>query len=291
MFRASPGALPTEGQAGLEGVDLPTGHAVRAEEGEPVTVAWVSDEVLTRSRLTDLVRRLAEAFPRTGLWPLAATGLGGDLERPWGDGELSGPDPHTLEAGDVLVATAAATDDEQAPTEGLFDPFGLLPSGSRTETPDELGTTYRGLAEPVPGPELTADGLELTSRAGLLLVPVDRPANVPKAIGWWGAANYDLGGEAISAVLRSWEDRFGAVLVGMGFDTILVQVPCRPPLLGLGRRKRLRLSRLTVPELEQLDKVVGEHYAFCPDNIDQGTELDRYRKSLPRWTHWSFWWD
>ena len=35
-----------------------------------------------------------------------------------------------------------------------------------------------------------------------------------------------------------------------------------------------------------------EHYAFCPDNIDQGVgELEPYAKDLVDATMWPFWWD
>jgi hypothetical protein len=121
------------------------------------------------------------------------------------------------------------------------------------------------------GPELAAE--ELTVDAGaLLLVPAGRPADVVAALGWWGATNHDRSGAEISAVLRSWEERFGAVLVSLGFDTMVVEVPRRP-----GPR--------------EVDGLLREHYALCPDVIDQGLEADAYRAGLMEWTHWHFWWD
>ncbi|MCL2423899.1 MAG: DUF4253 domain-containing protein [Micrococcales bacterium] len=229
-----------------------------------VAVAWVSDEILDLRRLDDLVRRLAGAFAQTGLWPLAAVGLDDDLERPWHDGELAGPDPQTFEAVDVLAEADTYEDDEIGPT-----------------------VPFLGLADLVPGPDLTADALSMSARAGLLLVPVDRPANVPKAIGWQGPMNYDLGGEAVSAVLRSWEDRFGAVLTAIGFDILELQVARPPDKPRWTDSVRGRASDAG----DQLDKLVGEHYAFCPDNIDQGMEAAKYRSFLSRGTHWAFWWD
>lgn len=64
---------------------------------------------------------------------------------------------------------------------------------------------------------------------GLALVPVTRPADTPAAIGWWGPTNHDLGGGELSAVLQSWEDRFGVVLTSLGFDTLGVDVVAPPP--------------------------------------------------------------
>ena len=38
--------------------------------------------------------------------------------------------------------------------------------------------------------------------------------------------------------------------------------------------------------------VAAEHFAFCSDNVYQGTgSIREYAKELPRATRWSFWWD
>lgn len=108
---------------------------------------------------------------------------------------------------------------------------------------------------------------------GLLLVPVTRPADVPRVLGWYGPANHDLSGSDVTAVLRSWEDRFGAVLVGMGFDVLQLAV-AHPPTDPSG-----------------LDALAREHYEFCPDNVDQGVgSLEAYAPMLAG-SEWWFWWD
>ena len=56
------------------------------------------------------------------------------------------------------------------------------------------------------------------------LVPAGRPADVPAAAGWFGMCNSWDDVVAMSAVLRSWEDRFGAVLVLMGRATLELAV-------------------------------------------------------------------
>jgi hypothetical protein len=104
------------------------------------------------------------------------------------------------------------------------------------------------LAPSTSGPELLAEHLVVDAGA-LLLVSVRRPADVVAALGWWGATNHDYSGADITAVLRSWEDRFGAVLV-TGFDTMVVQVP------------RNTASPSAV------DGLLREHYGFCTDIID-----------------------
>ncbi len=57
------------------------------------------------------------------------------------------------------------------------------------------------------------------------VVRVTRPADVPAAIGWAGAGPDPVG---ISAVLRSWEERFGALLVGITADELRLAVAAPP---------------------------------------------------------------
>lgn len=246
MFRAVPGELPAADSAVVAGIALPPGRTVTAQEGAGASVAWVSTEQLPEERLTELVRALAAVFPQTGLWPMQALGLDNRLDRPWGDGEmdgLEGPIPDAL-------AMLRALDHSDNPT---------VPA-------------VTALAPAQPGPDLLADQLDVEA-GGLLLVPVSRPADVPAALGWWGGTNYCMSGADFSAVLRSWEDRFGTVLVSIGFNTMTVQVGRRPE------------------SEEQLDALLREHYAFCPDNIDQGMPADVFRLGLPEWAYWNFWWD
>ncbi|MGV7586337.1 DUF4253 domain-containing protein [Mycobacterium kansasii] len=245
MFRATPGQLPAADARDLAGIALPPGRIVTAQEGAGAPVAWVSTEQLPEDRLTELVRALAAVFPRTGLWPVQALGLEDSLDRPWGQGEMDGPEEQIPEA-------LAALDQDHS------------------DNPSVPAVT--ALAPAQPGPDLLPDQLGVME-GGLLLVPVSRPADVPAALGWWGGTNYCMSGADFSAVLRSWEDRFAAVLVSIGFDTMTVQVGRRPE------------------SEEQLDALLREHYAFCPDNIDQGMPPDVFRLGLPEWLYWNFWWD
>ena len=78
----------------------------------------------------------------------------------------------------------------------------------------------------------------------------------------------------LSAVLRSWEDRFGAVLVRMGRATLELAVAA-PPW-----------------ERSECLAIAAEHYAFCDDTYrgNPGTLRD-YANLLRGSTRWSFWWD
>jgi len=89
-----------------------------------------------------------------------------------------------------------------------------------------------------------------------------------------GPANYDLNPAEQSAILDTWEDRFDAYLVGLGFDTITLIV---------GRPPRDRQSAMAI---------AAEHLAFCPDNIFQGVgSIGEYVPYLVDANRWDFWWD
>jgi Domain of unknown function (DUF4253) len=89
-----------------------------------------------------------------------------------------------------------------------------------------------------------------------------------------GPANYDLNPTEQSAILDTWEDRFDAYLVGIGFDTIV---------LAVGRPPR---------DLAAATAIAAEHMAFCPDNIWQGVgSIREYAPMLVGTERWYFWWD
>ncbi|WP_254715620.1 DUF4253 domain-containing protein [Actinomadura sp. NAK00032] len=92
-------------------------------------------------------------------------------------------------------------------------------------------------------------------------------------MGWQGPVNHHPP-SPLSAMLRSWEDRFGVRVVRVGFDTLDVSVAAPP-----------------VTEEHALH-VAAEHFAFCPDNVQQGPEtLREYAKAIQGGNSWSFWWD
>ncbi|MFE7466311.1 DUF4253 domain-containing protein [Streptomyces sp. NPDC057499] len=180
--------------------------------------------------------------------------------------------PGDHDAGEVLAEywQANAPEEIAAGDGGGADEWpGLapVPAAEGRDAPDGLAAA---IAEECVGP----DGWYAGSRAAL--VPARRSADIPAAIGWTGPVNYEDDTARLSAVLRSWEDRFGIRVVVLGFDTLTVSVS-RPPTT-----------------LDEARAVAAEHYAFCPDNIDQNPpyDLDAYaRKSVLGQEIWTFWWD
>ena len=77
----------------------------------------------------------------------------------------------------------------------------------------------------------------------------------------------------LAAVPRSWEERFGAVVVGIGFDTLTLAV-----------QRPVRES--------SAEAVAAEHLAMCPDNVFQGVGgIREYAQTLVGASSWEFWWD
>lgn len=270
LSSGQPGSLPPEHGAVVAGVPLPAGCHVRADphfggwapglrqqasKADPAPRAWLSDTPVPE--VGELWWPLAEAFAGTGLWPVVADGLqAGELDRPWRDGEFAPlGDPSGLSGVDVL---RRAWPGDQ---EGL--------DVDRTQP-------FRGPAPAAPGDPHVIDLPRSTQlpTGALLLVPVLEPADVPARLGWMGAVNHDLDGAALSAVLRSWQRRYGAVPVGIGFDTLTLAVhrgPEDPVAIGV---------------------LAQEHHAFCPDNVNQGSgSIESYAAELMAATTWTFWWD
>lgn len=101
-----------------------------------------------------------------------------------------------------------------------------------------------------------------------------RPADAVAVLGWQGALNYDQAPDELSAVLGAGEERFGASLVAVGFDTLHLLVE-RPPWSA-----------------ESAIRVSADHFAFCTDNVNQGAgSIRELAQELEGAPIWSFWWD
>jgi uncharacterized protein DUF4253 len=104
----------------------------------------------------------------------------------------------------------------------------------------------------------------------LALVRAGRPADIPAVMAWDAEAPHEF----LSALLRSWDDRFGARVVGFEGATIHVSV-ARPPATAA-----------------HASLVAMEHMLLGDDNHPPGgLNFADYAESLVGERHWFFWWD
>ncbi|MFG1966618.1 DUF4253 domain-containing protein [Nonomuraea sp. NPDC049028] len=118
---------------------------------------------------------------------------------------------------------------------------------------------------------LLAESLGAARPRLLGLVPATRGADTLTLCGWTGPLNHTNETEEISAVVRSWEERFGARVVTVGYSTLELSVAAPPTTL------------------EHARQVAAEHEAFAPDTIWQGCgDFEDYAEALVGSGDWSF---
>jgi uncharacterized protein DUF4253 len=294
--------LPNGVPCRLDGVDLPVGRLVRpnldAEPGEPVL--WATDERLpapgdiwgslsASAAAVDLVAVLLDELER-----------GAESGRPWTSGELDPQRDHSPDDYDEAVVFRQRWK--------MYVPIGSLPPEERPppllpgrereyeEDPEETamfleevapwGILFPGLAlaeRSSIDPALYGRAVSETPPARVGLVQTERPADIPHTIGWIGATNHfirrDPPGETVlSVMMRSWEDRFGARLFRLGFDTMTFLVE-RPP--------STEASALAV---------AAEHFAFAGQDGFQAyhsgvASIRTLASTILGAPLWHFWWD
>ncbi|AZK94542.1 MULTISPECIES: DUF4253 domain-containing protein [Streptomyces] len=256
---------------------LPPGRPVASAQGGEGAL-WLSDGPAAPG----LWARIRAEHARTGLWPLLLDSRDPDDSelRPWASGELSPEDMSSPEAHDPAGLLAQWWRDHTADEEGDE----ALPAGGRAAVTAPFGQRWPGLA---PGRPAGADpGKEADEYAGFFgslrphlrlgLVAAASGADALAVAGWEGPVNYDNDTAKFSAVLRTWEQRFGARVVAVGFDTLHLSI-ATPPIRE-----------------EDALLVAAEHFAFCPDNIWQNSlaqSLASYAERLVDSHAWDFWWD
>ncbi len=239
---------------------------------------WLSDTPAD----AELWAHLLAERSTSGLWPLLldVQSMGDGDFRPWASGELfpermSSPDAH--DPAELLTRwwaeyTKADEDDDVL-------------------TPDERLAVTASFGQAQPAPALSHKSVigydEMAGQyarvytkqhpqARLGLVAAACGAHALSALGWDGPANYDNDTAKFSAVVCDWEHRFGARVVAVGFDTLHLSVS-EPPMNS-----------------EDAFLVAAEHFAFCPDNVWQGSRpytLDAYAERIVGMNSWDFWWD
>jgi hypothetical protein len=260
--------------------DLPPGRLV-------MPTLWVSDEPVPDAVVRWVAARAAH--PTTGWWPLL---LAPDI----GLGSFCGPSTESVDAERFLAERWSServqldVDDEGDDRWGDHLPYdawpGLAPASAKPgpdPDPDAAAASLVAGPElkhghvsdpfshldldpdaPGPSPFVDAEG-----RARLGLVETPDSAGAIAASGW----EHELGGgPECTAVLRSWQQRFGARLVALGYDWLAVTVAG------------------PVGTIEQSRRVAAEHVAFCSEILGEVT-FEEYAKALVATTVWLFWWD
>ncbi|WP_242585754.1 DUF4253 domain-containing protein [Streptomyces sp. MST-110588] len=243
------------------GLELPPGALVdlTVDGRWPEPLLWCAEGRLT-----------GQPWHRAGLYPvLLDRGRSHEWEGTDGAGMRDGRWAWELMPG--ACGDPAAFDAEQV-LAGWWEEYACADDGPWPgPAPARTGEDPERVAGEVTA-ELIGHGVLTAPRTAL--VPVARGADVLAAIGWTGPVNYDNDMAPYSAVLRSWEERFGIRVLGLG-------------------RGKLHLSVAAPPRTaEEALRVAIEHFAFCPDIVWQGTGgLVHRAQTLVNSPYWSFWWD
>jgi hypothetical protein len=199
--------LPGEGPLTIGSVELPTGEVVA--DVIWVTSDFVSDPVQT---WVDLVAE----YPESGLWPVIIDGLPTELDFVGSAADMRGLD----DAENASSTASAALERSAREWQTDLTPYNEFPGLADPEydcDADLISLIDR--SEPFPG---------YTDSVLIGVVPVRRPSQIVASTGWHGAVNSTLSEVEVSAVLRSWEERYGGALVGLGFADLTVAFT-RPP--------------------------------------------------------------
>ncbi len=145
-------------------------------------------------------------------------------------------------------------------TEGHAPPLGEWPSVSPQGAGLSIVQNYRRRGAPY-------------EKVHIVLVPAEHSYQAPAYL-HWGGWNACPAPEYQVAAFRSWHQRYGVEIVGMGGDVINARAARRPTT----REEALALGR--------------EQYAYCNDLIDQGVgTLSALAATLTADDWWFFWWD
>jgi hypothetical protein len=282
--------LPREGPARLGPVALPAGKLITGNLGADVVWATV-DPAPESGRVW---AALSELHPRTGLVPIQLDGLrtdtlhleadraliGPDGLRPWDNGEFTTPeDPREADGldaatllGDMWRGWVPAARDDDPEFASARAPFSLEFPGLAPPQTMSLAPAERQWALDSVLPRMrVAHGTTLTARIGL--VAADRPADILAAIGWGGLVNRGESLLPLTAVLRSWEDRFGARLIDVGYAGLRLLVERPPRTLSAAQR------------------IAAEHVVLADECLEGFRDIPNLAARLVNAPVWAFWWD
>lgn len=266
------GGLPEDGEVRLGPVALPTGRRHwTSEDSGAGPVAWV-----TEKRVADagrLWRELSDLHAQTGLVPFLEgdwVGIGGDF-----------PFFSSFDVAELEHLSAAEVLSDLWPGQSSY------PADGREEgvpdSPDDaawrlpFGLKFPGLA---PGGEaplsqnVLAAAVDSWGDAHIGLTVAARPADVLPVTGWMATAIEQPDALEMAAVLRSWEDRFGARLLQLGSGGEMWLLVERPP-----RTVNAALA------------LAAEHLAFSHESQDGSRSVRELAAALAGAPTWRLWWD
>ncbi|MFP3961878.1 DUF4253 domain-containing protein, partial [Actinomadura fulvescens] len=213
----------------------------------------------------------------TGLWPLLLGAIDSEAPlRPWHNDRLAPTPPERADQVDVqaMLSDAWASVQQDWAEFGSDEdvgiaPFdrawpGLAPASEPRADPDERAIALATSPDEVPG---------MLSGTGwgpfLGLVAAADGADALSEAGWTSETPC----EEATAMLRSWQRRFGVRLCSMGHSTLVVSVAWPPRTQ------------------EHAWQVAMEHYAFCPDLGQEYDDFEEYAQGLVDAKTWWMWWD
>ncbi|MGX9886938.1 DUF4253 domain-containing protein [Streptomyces sp. NPDC002276] len=244
---------------------------------------WFADEL--PDGIAELWPRLLERAEVSGLYPFICW-----REAPHRPEDVSEVDAIRLDA--VLAADFAEYRRRRLPYWSNPPAADVLPDDDDPDDiapwPHDPGPPFESWPGLAPAEPVTGAGLSPAATAGwaveqllrtepfvgtcqLALVPARRGADVPAIVGWSAGGPLPL----LCALLRSWEERFGARVLS-GFSGALTVSVARPP-----------------QNLVQAERLALEHVLTTADSIvdDPPTPFPEYANELPGRYLWRFWWD
>jgi hypothetical protein len=194
-------------------------------------------------------QQLRALHSRTGWWPVL---VGPSVEDFVGSWER---DPGI----EVAAEVRAARD---------LDPGEVLASLAGRRPEPELGLRLR------PEPSRAVVVQAAATPGYVALVRVERPDDLPAALGWTGAAGQGVGPAVHAAVLHRWAERFDSEPVALTADTLELVVGDPPR------------------DADEALAVAREQFAYCPDVVTRGTgRLWDLAGTQVVSSSWYFWWD
>jgi len=287
--------LPPDGELQLGLIRLPAGRRIIPFEGTGEPAAWVTGQTVPEPG--PVWSALSGLHAETGLVPilLASEEASEDFFF-YSPAEVAEVD--RLDAAQVLAAhwammraSAEHGRDSQLYMGALLSrQFPELKRDERgrpvwppTDVPAEELGPFPGLA-PRSDSRLSAAERDAALRpvpaARIGLVPAQRPADALAIVGWSTFDDPACGDEPqnavwIAAVLRSWEDRFGARLLNVGPGAVIRLLVERPPR-----------------SLEAAQRIAAEHRVFADECAGTGAnDIPTIAASIVNSPVWTFWWD